>query len=91
MDRREALRQKLDKLIRRFNETSAALKAKEKALKEQEEEAAMLRTQLEKAEERLLALEIGKAIPDAESRAASRRQLDSVIGEIDKILRSIND
>ena len=91
MDRLEALRQKLDKLIRRFNETSAALQAKEKALKEREEETVMLRSQLEKAEARVLALEIGAAIPDAESRAASRRQLDAVIGEIDKILRSIND
>lgn len=91
MERLELLGQKVETLLRQYAKQRAELESKEKALKTKHAEVEMLQAQLAKAEERLLALEIGQAIPDAESRAASRRQLDAVISEIDKILMALHD
>jgi glycerate-2-kinase len=91
MEGLNVLRNKVEALLRQHAAVKTALAEKTSALKAKEEELDIMRVQLHKAEERLLALEIGHAIPDAESRAASRRQLDAVIGEIDKILMTLND
>jgi hypothetical protein len=91
MERLDLLRQRVEALLRQYAAQRAELESREKALKAKEEEVELLQTQLAKAEERLLALEIGQAIPDAESRAASRKQLDAVISEIDKILMVLHD
>lgn len=85
------LRQKIELLIREHSGVKAALATANKTLAAKDVEIEQIRTQLKTAEERLLALEIGKAIPDAKSRASSRRQLDAVIGEIDKILTTLHD
>lgn len=91
MERLNVLRDKVEALLRSYSGLKAELEVKDKVLQEKEEELAMLRDQLKKAEERLLALEIGKAVPDAESRTVGRKQLDAVIGEIDKILMLLHD
>jgi cell division protein FtsB len=87
----DLLRDRLDLLLRQH----AALKTENTKLRRsvdaKEEETAMLRKQLTGTEEQLLALQIGKTMPDAEARASSRRKLDAVIGEIDKILTTLND
>jgi regulator of replication initiation timing len=55
------------------------------------EENEHLQAKLTQAEEYLLAAQISKAMPDEASRAQSRKKLDAVISEIDKILTTIND
>jgi chromosome segregation ATPase len=91
MERLDLLQEKVEALMQQYARLKTELSVKEKVLQAKEEEVRQLKMQLTKAEERLLALEIGQAIPDAESRAATRQQLDTVIGEIDKILVSLHD
>lgn len=50
-----------------------------------------LQGRMQQTEQNLLALQIGRAMPDRESREQSRKKLDEVIGEIDKILMSLHD
>ena len=86
-----ALEEKLGLLLKQF----AALKTENKRLKriatEKENELASLRKQLEESQQSLLANEIAKALPTAKEKQKTRKQLDAVISEIDKILTSLND
>jgi hypothetical protein len=91
MEGLSVLREKLDVLLRNYKAMATELSATKAALATKEEETSLLRDRLAKCEEQVLALQIGKAIPDAESRALARKQLDVVIGEIDKILMTIHD
>jgi hypothetical protein len=87
----ELLRDKLDQLLRQYAVVKADVSKLKRVVDVKKEECAQLRRQLGLAEEQLLALQIGQAIPDAESRASSRKKLDTVIAEIDKILITLND
>jgi hypothetical protein len=89
MERLNTLRAKLDLLLRDYKSLKDDLATTRASLEEKQEEIALMRTQMAKYEEQLLALQIGNAIPDAEGRANARKQLDAVIGEIDKILTTL--
>ena len=91
MDRIDTLHEKLDTLLRNYKATRTELASARTVLKAKEEEVSTLQARLAKCEEQLLAMQIGNAMPDAESRHNSRKQLDAVIGEIDKILGTLND
>lgn len=85
------LQEKLDALLRRF----AALKAENGRLRDTVQSQArtigQLGEQLGKAEQQLMAVQLGTAVLEPEEKEAMRRQLDQVIVEIDKILTSLND
>lgn len=87
----DLLRERITALLKRYGAAVRECKALEKELAAREQESAALRVRLEEAEQQLLAVRIGKAIPDKASRAQSRKKLDAVIGEIDKILITLND
>jgi len=83
------LRQKLELLLRRHRALKKKLAAARALVASREEEQAALRLRLAKCEEQSLALQIGHALPDAESRAHARARLDAVIADIDKMLSSL--
>ncbi len=87
----ELLSNKLDALLKKY----AALEAENNSLKDtiahQQQKVIMLNSQLAKLEENAGSAHIGKTVADDAERKALRKQLDGVIGEIDKILTTLND
>ncbi len=91
MEGMEALHDRVNALLRRHSLVVRERDALKKELSELREEKEALRSMLRLSEEELLAARISQAIPDDAARAQSRKKLDAVIGEIDKILTSLND
>jgi len=91
MQELQLLSERLDLLLKRY----ATLQAENKKLKQtiagQTQNIATLNVKLSALEQQLVAVQIGKSIPDEQERGKMRRQLDTVIGEIDKILATLND
>ena len=91
MDGLEVLRERVQALLKSY----AALQRDRERLRKEAEalraEREVLQARLHHAEESLLAVRIGKSISDEPTRAQSRKKLDEVIGEIDKILTTLND
>ncbi len=86
----DTLNEKLDLLLKKY----VALQAENKSLKEtigkQQKETAALNEKLVRLEEKNAHAGLSTALAD-EDKDAMRKQLDSVIGEIDKILITLND
>jgi chromosome segregation ATPase len=91
MQELELLNGKLDTLLKKY----AALQAENKNLKEtiasRQKSVDTLNSKLASIEENMAHSHIGKTVGDDAERAALRKQLDGVIGEIDKILTTLND
>ena len=91
MQELELLKGKLDMLLKKY----AALQAENKSLKEtigsQQKSVDTLNSKLAGIEENMAHSHIGKTVADDSERIALRKQLDGVIGEIDKILTTLND
>lgn len=91
MQELELLNSKLDLLLKKY----AALQAENNSLKEamakQRRSIEVLNTKLEDLEENMLAQKIGTIVSDPKEKEALRKQLDTVISEIDKILVTLND
>jgi len=87
----ELLSNKLDALLKKY----AALQAENTGLKDtiaqQQQKLDALNSQVGKLEQSAATTQIGKTVADEEERKALRKQLDGVIGEIDKILTTLND
>lgn len=91
MQELELLNSKLDLLLKKY----AALQAENKSLKvtlsKQLRSMETLNTKLGGLEENMLAQKMGSIVTDPKEKESLRKQLDSVIGEIDKILITLND
>jgi hypothetical protein len=87
----DTLRSRIDALLKSYAALLRERNALRKELELKEQQHSELVEQLRLAEETLLALQIGKAIPDAAARTRNRKKLDAVIGQIDKILTTLND
>ncbi len=87
----DILKERVDALLKSYAALLRERNALRKELKGKEQEQQELAERLRIAEEELLALQIGKAIPDTAARTRNRKKLDAVIGQIDKILTSLND
>lgn len=85
------LSNKLDVLLKKHAALRTDKKRLERTVARQEEELAGLNEKLTEAQQQLLALQIARVLPDAAEKQRTRKQLDAVIGEIDKILTSLND
>ena len=86
-----ALHERVTELLKRY---SALLRERDVLQKEASvlrTEKEDLRTRLNNIEQELLAARIGQSIPDDAARTQHRKKLDAVIGEIDKILTTLND
>ena len=91
MDGIEILQDRVSALLKRFSAVMRERDGLKKELEELRAENDDLRSRLNRAEEHTLALQIGKSMPDESAKAQARKQLDAVIGEIDKILTTLND
>jgi cell division protein FtsB len=87
----DALHDRVNALLKRFGSLTRERESLKKELNSMRAENEELRAQLRQAEEGLLALQISQSMPDAAVREQSRKKLDAVIGEIDKILTTLND
>ena len=91
MEALDKLSKKLDSLIKKYS----ALESENKRLKEtiasQIKTTEKLQKKLASLEQGMVSVHLGKTVENDEERENMRRQLDNVIGEIDKILHTLND
>ncbi len=91
MEALDKLNKKIDTLLKKY----AALEAENKRLKDtiakEIKTTEKLNKKLASLEQNMVSVHIGKAVDNGEEQENMRRQLDSVIGEIDKILNTLND
>ncbi len=87
----DQLNTKLDMLLKKY----AALEAENKRLKAtiaaQDKSVESLTKKLASLENGMVSVHLGQAVVDEDEKDNMRRQLDHVIGEIDKILNTLND
>jgi len=87
----DLLNKKLDTLLKKH----AALEAENKRLKDtvagQIKETAKLNKKLASLEQGMVSVHLGKTTGSEDEKENMRLQLDTVIGEIDKILNTLND
>ncbi len=87
----EELGEKVRLLLKRFTALQSENKNLRAALSAKEQEINTLQQQLAQIQQDALAGNIARALPDKKERTAARRQIDTVIKEIDKILINLND
>ena len=87
----DTLRERVNALLKRHASVLRERDGLKKELALLKEENKDLLVRLSQAEEYLMAVQIGRAMPDEKTRVRSRKKLDEVIGEIDKILMTLND
>jgi hypothetical protein len=87
----QLLGDKLDLLLKKYG----ILQAENKRLKEtvaiQTQSIETLNFKLQELEQDMVAVQIGKSVLTDDEKVKMRKQIDTVIGEIDKILTSLND
>jgi len=87
----QTLNNKLDLLLKKY----AALQAENKRLKQtvsqQLKSLDLLNAKLAGLEGNIATMQTGNAALTASDKTGMRKQLDTVIGEIDKILNTLND
>ena len=91
MQELQLLSDQVDALLKKHTAVMAANKKLMQAQERSMQQVAQLQQQLAAAEEQLLATAIARALPDEQEKAQTRKQLDAVITEIDKILTNLND
>lgn len=91
MQELQLLKDKLDVLLKKY----AAIEAENIRLKttvaEQSKSIESLNHKLSTLEEDITAQQIGRSLLDGDEKEKMRKQIDQVIGEIDKIMNSFND
>ena len=87
----DLLNKKLDMLLKKY----AALEAENTRLKEtvgsQEKSLEKLNKKIASLEHGMVSVHLGKTAGTEDEKENMREQLDTVIGEIDKILNTLND
>lgn len=91
MQELQVLNDKLDLLLKKY----AALQAENKRLKAtmayQLQSIESLNDKLTSLEHDMLTIQVGRAVVNSNEKEDMRKQLDNIIGEIDKILNALND
>ncbi|MCD6012162.1 MAG: hypothetical protein K0Q79_2024 [Flavipsychrobacter sp.] len=91
MEALDKLSKKLDSLLKKY----AAIESENKRLKEtiatQIKTTEKLQKKLTSLEKDMVSVRLGNTVENDEERENMRQQLDTVIGEIDKILNTLND
>lgn len=91
MEELDGLREKVDALIKQYKASQASVKKLTATIAKKDEEIAKLKETITTLNEQSLAHAAGALLQTPKEREIVRRQLDSVISEIDKILTAIND
>ena len=87
----ETLNAKLDLLLKKYAELQAENKQLKKTVTEQLKSIEQLNKKFGALEENMVAVQLGKNIMTNNDKLGMTRQIDTVIGEIDKILATLND
>ncbi|HYD22412.1 MAG TPA: hypothetical protein VEB40_13110 [Flavipsychrobacter sp.] len=87
----QILTEKLDLLLKKYAELQAENKQLKKTISEQLKSIEQLNKKFELLEENMMAIQLGKNVLDNNGKLAMNKQIDTVIGEIDKILATLND
>ena len=87
----EALRERVGALLKRYAALIQERESLKKELSSLRTENNDLRARLHQTEQGMMAVQINQAMPDEALRLQSRKKLDEVISEIDKILTTLND
>ena len=91
MQELQLLNDKLDVLFKKYITLQAENKRLKDTIDKQTESIQGLTGKLSDLEQNMVAVQIGNSVLSDEERIKMRKQLDSVIGEIDKILTTLND
>jgi hypothetical protein len=87
----DQLNKKLDALLKKY----AAMESENKRLKDtiasQIKATEKLNKRLASMDQNMVSVNLGTGVVDEDEKDNMRKQLDSVIGEIDKILNTLND
>lgn len=85
------LHTKLDKLLKKYTALQAEKEALQQTLHAQNEKVDLLNKKLAVLEEEVNLAKTGDAISGKDDKSAVRKQLNALIGDIDKLLASLND
>lgn len=85
------LHNKLDKLLKKYAALQAEKDGLLATLRRQNEDMERLNKKVASLEEELNLAKTGDVITGKDDKAAVRKQLNSLIGDIDKLLASLND
>ena len=85
------LEEKIGVLLKRHTAVQAENKKLKKEKEKQDAVLLVLKERLARAEQEQAVACIATALPDKKERAAARKQLDTVIKEIDKILTRLDE
>lgn len=91
MQELDLLNSRLDALLKRYAELRVENRQLKEVVAQQTRRIEALNDQLADVEQQVLGLQLGTVVLTAEQKVQVRRQLDTVVGEIDKILTSLND
>ncbi len=85
------LNDKLDRLLKKYTELQAENKRLKETVNTQLKSIETLNGKLALLEENMMAASIGTAMLNDDEKQVVKKQLDSVLAEIDKILATLND
>ena len=91
MQELQLLKDKLDLLLKKYTAMQTENKLLKEANDSYEKQVIQLNEQLHKMEESLANVQMNQVVVDDGDKDTLRKQLDTVIGEIDKILTKINE
>lgn len=91
MEALDQLNSKLDQLIKKYAAVQAENIRLSDLVQQQSQTITSLNTKLAGMEQKMANTQLGATISNDEEKNNMRRQLDSIIGEIDKILHTLND
>lgn len=87
----QLLSEKLDLLLKKYSTLEAENARLKKTVFRQVQEMEGLNKKLATLEHDMSAVHIGNGVMEEKDKAALRKQLDTLIGEIDKMLGALND
>lgn len=85
------LNERLDVLLKKYTELQAENKRLKETVSTQLQSIETLNGKLALLEENMMATSLGASSLNDKDKQVVKKQLDSVIGEIDKILNTLND
>jgi uncharacterized coiled-coil protein SlyX len=91
MQELQLLSDKLDQLIRKYEAVQAENTSLKQTVSNQLKTIETLNGKLANLEDSLQAVQLGKTLSTDKDKESVRKQLDGIIGEIDKILTTLND
>lgn len=85
------LNEKLDVLLKKYTQLQAENNRLQDTITEQKKEINTLSGKMTLLEENLMAAQMSTSVLDGNDKEVFKKQLDTVLGEIDKLLATLND